>query len=173
MSFSDTRGASIVSPGLNSEADVSINATLQMNAPAAPVKPYRLTVKAVILDDQQRCLLVRRSAFNKNFVGCWEWPGGKVDEGEDFATALLREAREETGLAVQITGLAGAMTYEMPVAHIVLLCMEASRVSGELRLSEEHDDLAWVPLGELARFNFSPGIGEFMLDYARRKGVEK
>ena len=91
--------------------------------------------------------------------------------GEDFATALLREAREETGLVVQITGLAGAMTYEMAAAHIVLLCMETSRVSGELRLSEEHDELAWVPLGELARYQFTPGVGDFMLDYAKRKGT--
>src|ERR1035441_1886322 len=141
-----------------------------MNA-ATPVKPFRLTVKAIIFDDQQRCLLVHRSAFNRNFVGCWEWPGGKVDDGEDFAAALLREAREEIGLTVQITGLAGATAYEMAAAHIVLLCMEASRVSGKLRLSEEHDDLAWVPLDQLAGCKFTPGVGDFMLDYAKRKGT--
>ena len=141
--------------------------TFQMNANT--VKPFRLTVKAVILDEQQRCLLMRRSAFNRSFVGCWEWPGGKVDDGEDFATALLREAREETGLEVQIAGLAGATMYEMPAMHMVLLCMEASLVSGELRLSEEHDDLAWVPLTEFPKFTFSPGVDVFMLDYAKRK----
>jgi len=135
------------------------------------VKPYRLTVKAVILDGQQRCLLLRRSAFNRSFVGCWEWPGGKVDEGEDFATALLREAREETGLEVQITGLAGATMYEMPAMQMVLLCMEASVVSGELRLSEEHDDLVWAPLAEFQKYTFPPGVDVFMLDYAKRKGT--
>ena len=139
---------------------------------ATTVKPYRMAVKAVILDDQRRCLLVRRSAFNKNFVGCWEWPGGKVDQGENFETALLREAREETGLAVQITGLAGAMTFEMPAVHVVLLCMEASRVSGELRLSEEHDNLAWAPLGDLVSYNLTPATRDFMLEYATKKGTQ-
>jgi ADP-ribose pyrophosphatase YjhB (NUDIX family) len=50
-------------------------------------QPFRLAVKAVVIDDANRCLLLRRSAANKNFVGCWEWPGGKVDPGEDFASA--------------------------------------------------------------------------------------
>jgi len=53
-----------------------------------------------------------------------------------------------------------------------LLCLETSLVSGQLRLSKEHDDLAWVPLNDFARYQFTPGVGEFMLDYARRKGKE-
>jgi 8-oxo-dGTP diphosphatase len=155
-------------PALQQDQAFPNSPTFQMSA-STTVKPYRLTVKAVILDGQRRCLLVRRSAFNRSFVGCWEWPGGKVDDGEDFATALLREAREETGLEVQITGLAGAAMYEMPAMHMVLLCMEASILSGELRLSEEHDDLVWAPLVEFQKFTFSPGVDVFMLDYAKQK----
>jgi 8-oxo-dGTP diphosphatase len=132
-------------------------------------KPFRLAVKAVIFDDQQRCLLVRRSAFNHAFVGCWEWPGGKVDEGEDFATAVLRETREETGLEAQIIGLAGATQFEMPAASVIMLCLEARMTGGTLRLSEEHDDLAWAPLAEFQKYTFSPGVDAFMLDYAKRK----
>ena len=105
----------------------------EMNA-ITSAKPFRLVVKAVILDGQQRCLLLRRSAFNHNFAGCWEWPGGKVDGGEDFATALLREAREETGLVVQITGLAGAITYEMAAAHMCASVHGNNPCLRELRL---------------------------------------
>ncbi len=132
-------------------------------------KPFRLTVKAVICDEQQRCLLLRRSAHNRSFVGCWEWPGGKVEDGEDFAIALVREVKEEASLEVELIALAGATTFEMPAAHIVILCMEARLLSGEVRLSEEHDHFVWAPLTEFNRYAFSPGIAMFMLDYAKRK----
>jgi len=109
-------------------------------------KPFALAVKAVILDTAGRCLLLRRSAANKNFVGKWEWPGGKVDPGEDFATAVLRETQEEAGLVIEITGLAGATTFDMPHVHVVVLCMEAHLTGGTLTLSHEHDAAEWVTL---------------------------
>jgi 8-oxo-dGTP diphosphatase len=132
--------------------------------------PFSLTVKAVIFDSQNRCLLLRRSAANRRFVGCWEWPGGKLDPGEDFAVGLHREVREEAGLEIELVGLAGATQFEMPSAHAILLCLEARALGTGVRLSEEHDDSAWASLGDLSRYTFTPGVGEFMLDYAKRKG---
>lgn len=114
-------------------------------------KPFKLAVKAVILDQEKRCLLIRRSPANRNFVGFWEWPGGKADPGEDFATALHREVREECGLELEFTGLAGASEFEMPAARIVLICLTARLTGGELRLSHEHDASDWVRLEELAQ----------------------
>jgi len=132
-------------------------------------KPFSLSVRAVVFDSQNRCLLIRRSAHNHHFAGCWEWPGGKVDAGEDFAHAVRREMDEETKLAVEIVGLAGATQFEMSHAHVVVLCMEARVTGGEFGLSAEHDDSAWVALNELKRYNLLPVVGEFMLEYATRK----
>ncbi|MFH0953776.1 MAG: NUDIX domain-containing protein [Verrucomicrobiota bacterium] len=137
-----------------------------------PTKPFRLAVKAVILDEQGRCLLIRRSAHNRNFVGRWQWPGGKVDAGEDFATALTREVMEETNLQVEITGLAGATHFEMPAVHVILLCLEARLAGGELKLSEEHDEAGWTPLAELRRLELADQVRPFMLDYVARKGAQ-
>ncbi len=134
-----------------------------------PAKPFALAVKAVIYDTQGRCLLVKRSTANKNFVGCWEWPGGKVDPGEDFATALHREVMEEASLTIELTGFAGAVDFEMPAVQVVLLCLEARRLSGEVRLSHEHDDSAWVRPAEFARFQLLPRLTDFMAAYARRR----
>ena len=142
------------------------------HAPAMPAKPFVLAVKAVIIDDLKRCLLIRRSAHNRSFVGCWEWPGGKVDPGEDFAAAVLREAREETGFDIEITGLAGVTQFEMPKVNVVLLCMEAHVTGGAMQLSEEHDDATWTALNDLPSFALPAQIREFMLDYARKKGTQ-
>jgi 8-oxo-dGTP diphosphatase len=135
-------------------------------------KPFKLAVKAVIMDEQQRCLLIRRSPANTHFAGAWEWPGGKVDDGEDFATAVVREAREETSLEIEIIGMAGTTQFEMPKVNVVLLCMEARLKGGEVKLSEEHDDFAWVPLAEISRRTLPDQIREFMLSYAQKKGTE-
>jgi 8-oxo-dGTP diphosphatase len=132
-------------------------------------KPFGLAVKAVICDDHNRCLLIRRSSANRHFVGAWEWPGGKVDSGEDLATALVREVREETALAVEITGLAGAVHCEMAAVHVILLCLEARRVSGEIQLSDEHDQFAWVEFEHVAQRELTPQVKAFMVNYARSR----
>ena len=131
-------------------------------------KPFRLAVRAVILDGQRRCLLVRRSNACKAFVGTWEWPGGKLDDGETFDAGLLREVREETGLEIELRGVVGAFGFEMANARMAVLCMEAQVAGGEFRSSEEHDDFAWVAPSEMAGFELTPGAGGVALGYARQ-----
>ncbi len=132
-------------------------------------KAFGLSVRAVVTDERGRCLLLRRSPANKGLVGKWEWPGGKTDPGEDFATALHRELAEETGLAVEITGFAGATSFDMPKIHVVLLCMEAVATGGSLTLSTEHDAAEWVPVSELSRWDLTDHVRAFMIDYSERK----
>ena len=133
-------------------------------------KPFSLTMKAVIVDEQGRTLLIRRSKANKNFTGKWEWPGGKVDPGEDFAVAAIREAKEETGLDVELVAVAGVAQFEMPKAHVAMLCMEARIIGGAPTLSEEHDASQWVPLSELGKMDLIEGsVRDCMLEYAAKK----
>ena len=112
--------------------------------------------------------MLRRSNVCRNFVGCWEWPGGKVDPGEDFASAVKRETKEETSLEVEITGVAGVTHFEAPAAHFVMLCMEVRVVGGKLNLSEEHDQYAWVAPSDFEKLPFTGQVKDFMLEYAAR-----
>ena len=124
----------------------------------------------MIVDDQGRCLLLRRSAACRNFVGKWEWPGGKVDEGEAFDVALLREVREEAGLDIRPTGVVGAIGFEMAAVKVAVLCMEAELLGGEFALSEEHDDHAWVPVPQTVEWDLTDGLMPLAESLAARYG---
>jgi len=65
-------------------------------------KPFRLSMKVVILDDMGRILLIQRSMGSRGNPGKWDFPGGKVDQGETFDEALLREVFEETKLKISL-----------------------------------------------------------------------
>lgn len=129
--------------------------------------PFRLAVRAVIRDEHGQCLLLRRSNSCKAFVGTWEWPGGKGDPGETFDVTVLREVREETGLEIELIGVAGAFHIEMAQQHLAVLCMEAKPTGGTLALSDEHDQSAWAPLPDLLRWNLTDGFREFAQEYIR------
>ena len=130
-------------------------------------KPFNLAVRAMIIDDKGRCLLVRRSTHNKSYVGAWEWPGGKAEPGEAFDVAVRREVAEEVGLQVELSGVAGAFHIEMAHMRLAVLCMVAKVCGGELRLSEEHDEYTWAPLAELSTWNLTDGFRDFAEAYAK------
>ena len=85
--------------------------------------------------------------------GLWCLPGGAMDPGESAAEACVREVEEETGLEVEIVRLVGVYTsphrvtrYRDGATHqFVALCFEATIVGGELGLSDETTENAWVP----------------------------
>ena len=77
-------------------------------------KPFRLSAKVLILDAEGRCLLLRRSRASRANAGKWEFPGGKVDAGESFEEALMREVEEETGLRIGLRRVLGAAQAETP-----------------------------------------------------------
>jgi 8-oxo-dGTP diphosphatase len=131
-------------------------------------KPYGLAVKALVSDDQGRILLIRRSPASKWFRHQWDLPGGKVDAGESFDAALLREVAEETRLTVSIEGVAGASQYDMPHIRVALLFLEARSASGELQLSDEHDAFQWTAREEILALDLSDQLRGFLLDYCRR-----
>ena len=65
----------------------------------------RLGCSVAIVDDQGRLLLQRRTDGD-----WWCMPGGRLEPGETFTSAAIREAKEETGLDIEITGFLGAFT---------------------------------------------------------------
>ncbi len=106
----------------------------------------------VILDPQRNILISRRAA-DSHQGGLWEFPGGKVEEGESLAEALGRELREELGIQV------GRTTPLLQVNHdygdkAVLLDVHVVWDFSGSACSLEDQPLAWVPAGELSGYAF-------------------
>lgn len=89
-------------------------------------------------------LLIQRA--NEPGKGLWAVPGGKVDHGESLRDAARREAREETGLDVEIGEVVWVGEHIEGEHHIVLIDFLATRVGGDLVAADDADDARWVPL---------------------------
>ena len=63
---------------------------------------FGLSVRVLITDEDNKILILKRSTDSKTNPGKWELPGGKVDQGESFDQALIREVSEETGPKVPL-----------------------------------------------------------------------
>lgn len=112
--------------------------------------PLKQIVGAAILDSLERpqqMLAARRSAPEK-LAGLWEFPGGKVEPGEECVPALQRELMEELGITVrmgpEITGphSQGWMLNESAAMRVWL----ATPTSGTPTPLEDHDRLLWMDI---------------------------
>lgn len=118
-------------------------------------KPFALSLKVIVRDNAGRCLLLKRSPNSKGNPGKWEFPGGKVEPGEDFDAGLLREVAEETGLVITLNHVAGTAEFDLPARKVVYLILEGHLVSGQVHLSSEHTDYTWVAPSELTRVDIA------------------
>lgn len=130
-------------------------------------KPFQLSAKVVIHDDSGRCLLLKRSLSSKGNPGKWDLPGGKVNSAETFEHALLREVAEETGLSISLGHVLGAAESELPTRRIVYLILEAHLESGEVCLSDEHDEYVWVEQQDLTAMDLADQFRKFVRDYSQ------
>ena len=125
-------------------------------------KPFVLSVRMIIQDNDGKCLLIKRSAINKSNVGKWEFPGGKIDVGEEFYGALLREVKEETGLIVNVEHIVGVVESEVSTVRIATLIFSGIKESGQVSLSDEHDSYVWVSVKELSTYDLVAHLKTFL-----------
>ncbi|MBI5260702.1 MAG: NUDIX hydrolase [Bradyrhizobium sp.] len=130
-----------------------------MASPVQPTHPQLAVSAAIFRGD--KVLLVRRARSPAK--GFYSLPGGRVEFGESLHTALMREVDEETGLEIDIVGLAGWREV-LPAAggsgHYLIMSFAARWLAREPVLNDELDDFRWLVPEAIGELKLTGGLQE-------------
>ncbi|MGD0644665.1 MAG: NUDIX domain-containing protein [Candidatus Bathyarchaeia archaeon] len=132
------------------------------------IKPWGLSAYILISNHAGNCLLLKRSEKSKYSPGRWEPPGGKVNANEGLDTALLREVLEETSLRISIQHVVGASESQLPKINAVHLIFVGRVESGEVSLSDEHDDYIWANPSDFSSMELVEWFKSFAENYFKK-----
>jgi 8-oxo-dGTP diphosphatase len=89
------------------------------------------------------------------YKGKWEFPGGKIEQGESPEAALVREIREELNAEITVGDLLQTVEWDYPTFHLTMHCYLCTLDSDKLHLNE-HTDSAWLTKETLATVKWLP-----------------
>ncbi len=105
---------------------------------------YRLSVHAVVFDDQERVLMVKTTYGAKG----WTFPGGAIDPGETIHETLHRECREELGCEISVHYLSGVYYHKLHNSQAFVFRAQL-KDSHTIQLSSEHSEYQYIPIAEM------------------------
>lgn len=112
-----------------------------------------ISVVAAIIRDGSRIFATQRGYGP--WRGWWEFPGGKIEQGESPEEALKREIREELDTEISVDKFFRTVEWDYPEFHLSMRCYLCSVVSGSLVL-KEHEAARWLAKDELHEVKWLP-----------------
>ena len=113
-----------------------------------------LKVVAALIMKDGKILIAKRSTGNKDVIGKWEFPGGKVEENETEKQAIEREIKEEFGILVKAEKFVTNVISKDKDRQIDLRLYLCKYIDGEIKLSD-HSDYKWVDKDEIFDYDLA------------------
>jgi 8-oxo-dGTP diphosphatase len=132
-----------------------------------------VAVGAVVVDDTQRVLLVRRA--RPPSIGVWTLPGGRVEAGESIEAAIVREVREETAIRTRIVCALGIVPIEREgfayaIHEYLLVALDEPAVP---HAGDDAAEARWTARGDMAALGVSPDVVKLVDGAMARALAEK
>lgn len=112
-------------------------------------------VAAAVIENREGRVLIARRKPEISLGGYWEFPGGKIEEGETPAQCAARELHEEMDVRVETGDVISESTYDYGDKVVHLVAVRALLLGGHIRL-HDHDDIRWVTVPEMGDYLFAP-----------------
>lgn len=124
---------------------------------------------AIIYDQSQKNVLISQRKKDQDFSGLWEFPGGKIEDGEKPSNAMIREIQEELDITIHQDDFNEALTFnfEYPDKNIEFFFYNVFTFSGTPK-GHENQKIEWVPLANIHERQF-PDANWVVIDYLKEK----
>lgn len=119
-----------------------------------------IEVVAALIWDKDRFMICQRPAHKARGL-LWEFVGGKVEKGESFEQALIRECREELDVELKVNDIFMDVVHEYPDITVHLTLFNSEIAEGTPKMLE-HNDIKWITPAEIQNYDFCPADEEIL-----------
>ena len=117
--------------------------------------PNIIRVTAAIIESDDKILIAQRQSEDDIFGGLWEFPGGKIEDGETPEECMARELKEELEIEVEVGRLIISNKHRYPNGIFELLVYRVQHICGNFVLND-HDEIKWITIDKISNFEFPP-----------------
>jgi mutator protein MutT len=118
-------------------------------------------VAAAVIVDQSDKIVIAKRPKHSDMELLWEFPGGKLEEGETPEKALVRELKEELNINAECDELMHQETYQYPTKKVTLHFIKVTKYSGKIE-ALEHEEIRWISVNEIDDYDFPPADDHFL-----------
>ena len=133
---------------------------------AGPKQPRRVVVVAAVVERADQILVTQRLA-GTHLAGHWEFPGGKMEDGENHRRCLEREIREEFDVEVEVGDELHATSFDYPDRTVELHFYRCAIIGDPTPVLGQR--MRWVSRAELQSLRFPPADRELIRALAKRR----